>query len=88
MVHNEVFEPVSLSDLSKNEKVIDATWAMKKKSSRILRGRVNVQGFKQIDGQHYNWTSISAPVGSQRCQLYQHDIVLIQLAALGSYKSV
>jgi hypothetical protein len=35
---------------------------MKKKSSGILRGRVNVQGFKQIDGQHYNGTSISAPV--------------------------
>jgi hypothetical protein len=42
MVHNKVFEPVSLSDLSKNEKVIDTTWAMKKESSGILRGRVNV----------------------------------------------
>jgi hypothetical protein len=62
MVHNKVIEPVSLSDLSKNEKVIDTTWAMKKKSSGILRGRVNVRGFKQIDGQHYNGTSISAPV--------------------------
>jgi hypothetical protein len=35
---------------------------MKKKSSGILRGRVNVRGFKQIDGQHYVGTSISAPV--------------------------
>ncbi len=62
LVHNKVFEPVSLSDLSKNKKVIDTTWAMKKKSSETLRGRVNVHGFKQIDGQHYNGTSISAPV--------------------------
>jgi hypothetical protein len=62
MVHNKVFEPVSLSDLSKNKKVIDTTWAMKKKSSGILRERVNVQRFKQIDGQHYDGTSISAPV--------------------------
>ena len=62
MVHNKVFEPVSLSDLSKNKKVIDTTWAIKKKSSGTLRGRVNVQGFKQIDGQHYDGTSISAPV--------------------------
>jgi hypothetical protein len=62
MVQNKVFELVSLSDLSKNEKVIDTTWAMKKKSSRTLRGRVNVRGFKQIDGQHYDGTSISAPV--------------------------
>ena len=36
MVHNKVFEPVSLRDLSKNEKVIDTTWAMKKKSSGQL----------------------------------------------------
>ncbi len=35
---------------------------MKKKSSGTLQGRVNVQGFKQIDGQHYDGTSISAPV--------------------------
>ncbi len=42
MVHNKVFEPVSLSDLSKNKKVIDTMWAMKKKSSGTLRGRVNV----------------------------------------------
>jgi hypothetical protein len=62
IIHNKVFDPVSLSDLSKNEKVIDTTWAMKKKSSGILRGKVNVQGFKQIDGQHYDGTSISAPV--------------------------
>ena len=41
MVHNKVFEPVSLSDLSKNEKVIDTTWAMKKNSSGTHRGRVN-----------------------------------------------
>ncbi len=62
MVHNKVFEPVSLSELSKNKKVIDTTWAMKKKSNKTLRGRVNVQSFKQIDGQHYDGTSISAPV--------------------------
>jgi hypothetical protein len=30
----------------------------------------------------------SKNVGTQRCQLYQQDVVLIQLAALGSYKSV
>jgi hypothetical protein len=62
MVHNKVFEPVSLSEMSKNKKVIDTTWAMKKKSNKTLRGRVNVQSFKLIDGQHYDGTSISAPV--------------------------
>ncbi len=35
---------------------------MKNKSSRILRGRVNVQGFCQVEGEHYNGTSIRSPV--------------------------
>ncbi len=35
---------------------------MKKNSSGLLRGRVNVQGFKQVEGQHYDGSSISAPV--------------------------
>jgi hypothetical protein len=35
---------------------------MKKKSSGTLCRRVNVRGFKQIDGQQYIGTSISAPV--------------------------
>ncbi len=48
MVHNKVFEPVSLSDLSKNKKVIDTTLDMKKKSSGTLRGRVNVRGFNSL----------------------------------------
>jgi hypothetical protein len=33
-----------------------------KKSSGTHRGRVNVWGFEQIDGQHYDGTCISAPV--------------------------
>jgi hypothetical protein len=51
-----------LSKVPDGVKLIDTTWAMKKKSSGTLQGRVNVRGFKQIDGQHYNGTSISAPV--------------------------
>jgi hypothetical protein len=35
---------------------------LKKKSSGKLQGRINVQGFKQVEGQHYDASSISAPV--------------------------
>ena len=35
---------------------------MKKKSNGTLHGRINVRGFKQVEGQHYNASSISAPV--------------------------
>jgi hypothetical protein len=52
MFDSGVFEPVKMSKVPKGVKLIDTTWAMKKKSSGTLRGRVNVRGFKQIDGQH------------------------------------
>jgi hypothetical protein len=35
---------------------------MKKMSNGTLHGRINVRGFKQVEGQHYNASSISAPV--------------------------
>jgi hypothetical protein len=35
---------------------------MKKKSNGTLPGRINVRGFKQVEGQHYNGTTISSPV--------------------------
>jgi hypothetical protein len=62
MIYSGVFEPVKMSKVPKGVKLIDTTWAMNKKSSGTLRGRVNIRGFKQIDRQHYNCTSISVPV--------------------------
>ncbi len=62
MIKRGVFEKVKLSKLPSDVKVIDTTWAMKKKSNRTLRGRINDRGFKQVEGQHYDASSISAPV--------------------------
>jgi hypothetical protein len=62
MVKSGVFEKVKLSKLPSDVKVIDTTWAMKKRSNGKLCGRINVCGFKQVKGQHYNALSISAPV--------------------------
>jgi hypothetical protein len=62
MVNSGVFEPVKISKVPNGVKLIDMAWAMKKKSSGTLQGRVNVRVFKQIDGKHYNGTSVSAPV--------------------------
>jgi hypothetical protein len=62
MVDSDVFEKFKWSELPSEVKIIDTTWAMKKNSSGLLRGRVNVQGFKQVEGQHYDGSSISAPV--------------------------
>ena len=46
MIDSGVFEPEKSSKVPKDVKLIDTTWAMKKKSSGTLRGRVNVRGFK------------------------------------------
>jgi hypothetical protein len=62
MVKSGVFEKVKLSELPSEVKIIDTTWAMKKKSNRTLCRRINVRGYKQVEGQHFNASSISAPV--------------------------
>ena len=46
MIDSGVFKSMKLSKVPKGVKLIDTTWAMKKKSSGTLRGRVNVRGFK------------------------------------------
>jgi hypothetical protein len=62
MVKNNAWEPVKKSLLPKGTKVIDSTWACKKKSNRKLPGRLNARGFKQIEGVHYNGISTHNPV--------------------------
>jgi hypothetical protein len=62
MVESGVFEKVKLSKLPSDVKVIDTTWAMKKKSNQTLHERINAWGFEQVEGQHYNTLSINAPV--------------------------
>ena len=62
MVANKVFEVVLRKDLQAGTKIIDSVWAMKKKSNGTLRGRMNARGFKQVEGQHFDGTTISSPV--------------------------
>ncbi len=62
MVKNQVFEEVNKNDLPEGAKVIDSTWACKKKSTGTLRGRLNARGFKKIPGKHYDPFSIVSAV--------------------------
>jgi hypothetical protein len=57
MVKNDAWELVKKSSLPKGTKVIDSTWACKKKSTRKLHGPLNARRFKQVEGVHYNGTS-------------------------------
>ena len=66
MLKNEVFESVKKSELPDMAKVINSTWACKKKSNRVLCGRLNARLFKHVEGQHYNGASIHAPLTNAR----------------------
>ncbi len=62
MIKSGVFEKVKLSELPREVKFINTTWAMKEKSNRTLCGRINVRSFKHVEGQNFDALSISAPV--------------------------
>ena len=50
------------SEVPQGVKIMSTVWAMKKKSNGKLRGRLNLRGFQQRDGEHYISSSISSPV--------------------------
>ena len=56
------FQEVNRSQLPQGVKPIDSTWALKKKSNGVRRGRLTARGFKQVDGVDYDSASIHAPV--------------------------
>ena len=59
----KALSPVVLRSLiPRNAKVMTTVWAMKKKTNGKLRGRLNVRGYEQRDGEHYFGDNISAPV--------------------------
>ena len=62
MTKHKVWKAVPKSSIPKGTKLMDSTWTMKKKSNGKLRVRLNVRGFKQIDGEHYDSLSIASPV--------------------------
>lgn len=59
---NVVYKIVQKQDLVPGTKIIDSTWAVKKKSNYKLRARLVACSFKQMEEQHYNGSSIHAQV--------------------------
>lgn len=62
MIEHAVWTEINKKNVPKGAKVIDTTWAMKKKSNGTYRARINARGFRQEAGVHYDSASISAPV--------------------------
>eukprot|EP00957_Ditylum_brightwellii_P130290 9938581-Ditylum_brightwellii.AAC.1 len=65
MISNNVWHPVKLSDLPKDTKILTTTWACKLKSNSRKRERLNAHGYEQVDGIHYDESSIHAPVTNE-----------------------
>jgi hypothetical protein len=62
MQKHGVWKAVKRHTLKAKTKIIDSTWACKKKSNGTLRARMNARGFKQVGGEMYKTDSIAAPV--------------------------
>jgi hypothetical protein len=58
----KVFRPVKIEDVPKGSKFLTTTWAMKKKANGTFRARMNMRGYEQEDGIHYDSASIASPV--------------------------
>ena len=68
---------IPLSQVPKGHKIMTTTWAMKKKPSGKLRGRLNARGYEQIEGNSYYNDPIAAPVTNANSV----RIVLVLMAA-------
>ena len=65
MIKHKVFEVTPCNKVPKDAMVLTSTWAMKKKANGTHRACLNVRGFEQIDGEHYDEDSKFAPVVSE-----------------------
>jgi hypothetical protein len=78
-----VFEAVKKSEVPNDAKFVSTTWAMKKKASGRYKARMNMRGFEQKDGEHYDSMSIAAPVTND--VTIRLCLVLLLMANWGSH---
>jgi len=62
MLKYKVWKRVRREEVPKDATIIISTWVMKKKSNGAYRARLNGRDYEQIDGEHYDGTSIASPV--------------------------
>ena len=57
-----MFQEVDCENITQNANIITLIWSMKKKANIDCRPRINVRGFEQEEGVHYDKTDLAAPV--------------------------
>jgi Reverse transcriptase (RNA-dependent DNA polymerase) len=70
MVKYKVFKEVHKTDVPKNAKILSSTWAMKKKANGTKRARINARGYEQVNGEHFNSSSMASPVVNEASMFF------------------
>ena len=60
----EVFEVVQEKNIPPGSRVMTTTWNCKKKVNGVFRARLNIRGYEQVPGEHYDEDWTSAPVAN------------------------
>ena len=82
-IQYNVFKPVKKNEVPNDAKVLTTTWAMKKKSNGTYRARLNMRGYEQVNGEHYDESSISSPVTND--STIRVVLILMLMAAFRSH---
>jgi len=77
MIKNKVWKPVDRDSVPEDAKIIDSTWVMKKKSNGTYGARMNARGFKQVEGQHFDGTSLAEPVTNDASMRIMFTLMLM-----------
>ena len=59
---HKVVEAMPHSQVPEGTRIMTSTWACKKKSNGTYCTQLNLHGFLQVEGEHYDAHSISSPV--------------------------
>lgn len=62
MMNNNVWKEVPKDSVPEGAKILTSTWACKLKANGTKRARINARGYEQIDGIHYDSSSVHSPV--------------------------
>ena len=80
----EALEIVPKEKVPKNAKFISTVWAMKQKADGTFRARLNMRGYEQIRGVHYDPAWTSAPVAGATTI----RIMLVLMLMSGNYAHI
>ena len=67
MIEHRVWTPVKKYDIPKGTKLLDSTWALKKKSKGKLHGRLNAREFKQVPEGQFDQMLSKKSSNNQNC---------------------